>query len=103
MYKPSMNIFLLVLIKLKRLLIKFFKKHKICIDFGLPNCNSVEKKAILMQYLYDLDSLIFEEYEIRLKSMEKLRDQSSSMMNTEYQAFQKSYTKLKSQLIDVYS
>jgi hypothetical protein len=56
-----------------------------------------------MQHLFDLDSLVFEEYEIRLKSIQNLKDRTTSMTNTENQAFQKSYTKLKTQLIDVYS
>lgn len=65
------------------------------------NCNSIEKKSVLLQYLFDLDSVLFEEYEIRLNSIKAL-NLSQKQYRTEYLTFEKSYNTQKTKLIDVF-
>jgi nuclear pore complex protein Nup133 len=44
------------------------KQHKLCSEFGLANCDNLETKAVILQGLFELDSLIFDEHELRLDS-----------------------------------
>ncbi len=52
-----------------------------------------------MDYLYDLDCLIFQEYEIRYQSLRVLHEKNA---NVEYLSFEKSYEGLKTKLIEVF-
>ncbi|CAF0843528.1 unnamed protein product [Brachionus calyciflorus] len=69
------------------------KQHKLCSEFGLSNCNTLENKTEILQNLYELDSLIFEEYETRLNTIEEEND---------YLNLKLTYDSLKSKLIEVY-
>ena len=67
-----------------------------CSDFGLSNCDTLENKASILQNLFELDSLLFEEYEIRLDSIEK------ASLDNEYSNVSLSYDSLKTKLNEVY-
>lgn len=73
------------------------KQHKLCSEYGLLNCNSSEKKSIILQQLAELDSLIFDEYKARLLSI-----QPSGQTKNDYANLKKSYDQLKTKLIEVY-
>lgn len=55
-----------------------------------------------MQLLFELDQLIFTEYELRMETIRRARKNKSGI-NTEFLAFEKSYEALKTKLIDVFS
>ncbi len=78
----------------------FLFKHKLCVDYGLLNCNSIEKKSIMLHQLYELDALIFDTYDYRLNSITVTKEQRE--YKTEYLAFEKSYDSLKRKLIEVF-
>lgn len=46
------------------------RQHKLCSEFGLQNCNSLENKIAILESLNQLDSKVFEEYETKLNSMD---------------------------------
>ena len=70
------------------------KQHKLCSDYGLVNCDTLENKANILQGLFELDSLIFDEHELRL---------SSSMFHLEEESnFKITYDSLKTKLNEVY-
>lgn len=75
-----------------------FKKHKISSDYGLINCNSIEKKSILFQQLNDLNCLVFDEYETRLESM-----RGGSDLRNEQENLRQTYEQLKTRLIEIFS
>jgi hypothetical protein len=75
------------------------KQHKLCSEYGLSNCNTIENKSIILQSLLELDSLIFEEYEMRLSS---LRHVVANENDGEYLNLKLSYDSLKTKLIEVY-
>lgn len=65
-------------------------------EYGLTHCNTVENKASILQNLNDLDSLIFDEYELRLNSIDAVSNE------TEYSNLRLNYDSLKTKLIDVF-
>lgn len=71
-----------------------FLKHKLCSEFGLSNCSTLEKKTEILQNLFELDSLLFEEYETRLNSI----DEETAYMNLKV-----TFDSIKTKLIQVYS
>ena len=74
------------------------KQHKLCSEYGLSNCNTIENKSVILQSLCELDSLIFDEYEIRLNSLKFVSNENE----TEYYNIKLSYDSLKTKLIDVF-
>ena len=74
----------------------FVSKHKLCSDYGLPNCITMENKSAILESLTELDSLIFEEYEMRLGSLPNRHE-------TEYINLKLDYDALKTKLIDTFS
>ena len=72
------------------------KQHKLCSEYGLSNCNTLENKSILLQSLFELDNLIFEEYSLRLDSIHRIRNEG------DYINFKLNYDSLKSKLNEVY-
>ena len=74
----------------------FQLKHKLCSDYGLPNCITMENKSAILESLTELDSLIFEEYEMRLDSLPNRHE-------TEYINLKLDYDALKTKLIDTFS
>jgi nuclear pore complex protein Nup133 len=72
------------------------KQHKLCSDYGLVNCDTLENKANILQALYELDSLIFDEHELRLNSSMHHLD------NMEETNLKISYDSLKTKLNEVY-
>ena len=73
-------------------------KHKLCNDYGLLNCNSIEKKSVILQQLAELDSFIFDEYESRLRSILPY-----GPAKNDYANLKQTYDQLKTRLIEVYS
>jgi hypothetical protein len=73
------------------------RQHRLCSDYGLANCNSIDKKYTIMQHLQDLDSLIFDEYELRLKSTVNIPE-----VKEEHETLKIKYDELKTKLIEVY-
>jgi len=71
------------------------RQHKLCSDYGLPNCITIENKSAILESLYELDSLIFEEYELRLSSL-------SNLDENEYNNFKMDYDSLKTKLIETF-
>lgn len=71
------------------------RQHKLCSEYGLPNCITLENKSTLLESLNELDSLIFEEYELRLASIE---EQSEN----DYVNLKQDYDALKTKLIETY-
>lgn len=71
------------------------RQHKLCSDYGLPNCVTLENKSTLLENLYELDCLIFEEYELRLRTI-------SSTDENNYINLKMDYDSLKTKLIDTY-
>lgn len=69
-------------------------KHKLSSEYGLANCNTLENKASILQNLHELDSLIFDEYELRLRSLE--------VSETEHSNLRVNYDSLKTRLIEVF-
>ena len=68
------------------------RQHKLCSEYGLANCDTLENKAAILQGLYELDSLVFDEYELRLGSCDQEDDSSLSV----------NYDLLKTRLNEVY-
>ncbi len=71
------------------------KKHKLCSDYGLPNCITIENKSAILESLNELDSLIFEEYEMRLASLQSSNENDYINLKMDYDA-------LKTKLIETY-
>jgi len=71
------------------------RQHKLCSEYGLPNCVTLETKSALLESLKELDSLIFEEYELRLKSINDTNKE-------EYVNLKQDYDSLKTKLIETY-
>jgi hypothetical protein len=74
-----------------------FLKHKLCSEYGLANCNTLENKASILQSLFELDSLIFDEYELRLESISDRRHEENAYVNLKL-----NYDSLKAKLIEVF-
>lgn len=71
-------------------------KHKLSSEYGLVNCNTLENKATILQNLYELDELIFDEYELRLSSIE------ADTNDNEYANLKLNYDSLKTKLIEIF-
>ena len=65
-------------------------------EFGLTNCSTLENKSNILQNLFEMDSLIFEEHELRLNSF----DTASKL--EDYELFKSNYDSLKAKLNEVY-
>ncbi len=76
------------------------KQHKLCSEYGLSNCNTLENKSVILQSLFELDGLIFEEYEMRLSSLRHVTGNNEN--DTEYLNLKLNYDSLKTKLIEVY-
>ena len=72
------------------------KQHKLCSEYGLANCDTLENKSSILQGIYELDSLIFDEHELRLNSSMLYMD------HIEESNFKISYDLLKTKLNEVY-
>lgn len=73
------------------------RQHMLCSEYGIANCVTLENKSTLLESLKELDSLIFEEYELRVNSFGDDNQEQNEFLNLKHD-----YDSLKTKLIDTF-